>query len=92
MTPVFGIYEANVTDPDGYKEKLLPLVQPKLEKAGVKYLARGGHTRTLVGDEVKNRGVITEASSMDAEMAFWNDADGGGLQSRPKIQNAADRR
>jgi uncharacterized protein (DUF1330 family) len=89
MTPVFGIYEANVTDPDGYKEKLLPLVQPKLEKAGVKYLARGGHTRTLVGDEVKNRGVITEAS---AEMAFWNDADGGGLQSRPKIQNAADRR
>jgi uncharacterized protein (DUF1330 family) len=73
MTPVIGIYEVNVTDPDGYKEKFLPLVVPKLEKAGLKYLARGGKTQTLIGEEAKNRVVITEAPSMDVEMAFWND-------------------
>ena len=72
-TPVIGVFEANVTDPVGYKEKYLPLVMPKAEKAGIKILARG-KTQTLIGDEAKNRVVITEAPSMDAQMAFWNDA------------------
>ncbi len=40
--PVYGIYEANVTDQENYKDRFLSLVVPKLEKNGIKYLARGG--------------------------------------------------
>jgi uncharacterized protein (DUF1330 family) len=73
-TAVYGIYEANVTDQEGYKDKFLSLVVPKLEKNGIKYLARGGKNQTLIGTEAPNRVVVTEAPSMDAEMAFWNEA------------------
>jgi len=72
--PVYGIYEANVTDQENYKDRFLSLVVPKLEKNGIKYLARGGKNQTLIGAEAPNRVVVTEAASMDAEMAFWNEA------------------
>jgi hypothetical protein len=44
--PVYGIYEANVTDAEGYKSKFLSLIT-RLEKNGIKYLARGGETKSL---------------------------------------------
>jgi uncharacterized protein (DUF1330 family) len=72
--PVYGIYEANVTDAEGYKSKFLSLVAPKLEKHGIKYLARGGETKSFIGAPAENRVVITQAKDMDAEMAFWNEA------------------
>jgi uncharacterized protein (DUF1330 family) len=72
--PVYGIYEANVTDQENYKEKFLSLVIPKLEKNGIKYLARGGKNQTLIGMEAPNRVVVTEAPNMDTEMAFWNES------------------
>jgi hypothetical protein len=34
---VYTIYEANVTDPEGYKNNFLKVVAPKLEKHGIKY-------------------------------------------------------
>ena len=52
--PVYGIYEANVTDQENYKDKFLSLVVPKLEKNGIKYLARGGKNQTLIGAEAPN--------------------------------------
>ena len=34
---VYTVYEANVTDPEGYKNNFLKVVAPKLEKHGIKY-------------------------------------------------------
>ena len=39
-----------------------------------KFLARGGKTQSLIGDEAKNRVVLGEYPSMEAFTAFWNDA------------------
>jgi uncharacterized protein (DUF1330 family) len=73
MTPVYAIYEANVTDQDGYKNQFLSVLAPKLEKYHVKFLARGGKTQTLIGDEAKNRVVISQSTREDMT-AFWNEA------------------
>jgi uncharacterized protein (DUF1330 family) len=62
--PVYTIYEVNVTDPDGYKNQFLSLAGPKLEKHGNKFLARGGKTQSLIGDEAENRIVLGEYPSM----------------------------
>jgi uncharacterized protein (DUF1330 family) len=71
---VYTVYEANVTDREGYKNNFLKLVVPKLEQHGIKYLSRAGATRSFMGDAPKNRIVITQAKDMDAVMAFWNDS------------------
>jgi len=72
--PVYTVYEANVTDPDGYKNNFLKVVVPKLEQRGIKYLARGGATKSFVGDPPMNRIVITQAKDMDTVIGFWNDS------------------
>jgi uncharacterized protein (DUF1330 family) len=73
MPMVYAIYEANVTDQDGYKNQFLSLLAPKLEKNHIKFLARGGKTQSLIGDEPKNRVVISQAT-MDDATAFWNES------------------
>jgi uncharacterized protein (DUF1330 family) len=73
MPMTYGVYEANVTDPDNYKSQFLSVVVPKLKQNNIKYLAVGGKTQTAIGDEPKNRIVLTEGS-MDDQMAFWKDA------------------
>ena len=45
---VYTVYEANVTDPEGYKNNFLKVVAPKLEKHGIKYLVRGGAPKALM--------------------------------------------
>ena len=72
--PIYTVYEANVTDPIGYKNNFLKVVAPKLEQHGIKYLTRGLPARSFVGDAPKNRLVITQAKDMDAVMAFWNES------------------
>jgi uncharacterized protein (DUF1330 family) len=72
--PVYTVYEANVTDPEGYKNNFLKVVGPKLEKHGIKYLVRGGPPKGLMGEPPKNRLVITQAKDMDTVTAFWNDS------------------
>ena len=79
---VYTVYEANVTDPEGYKNNFLKVVAPKLEKHGIKYLVRGGAPKALMGEPPKNRLVITQAKDMDAVIAFWND-------SKDEFQNIA---
>ena len=71
---VYTVYEANVIDPEGYKNNFLKVVGPKLEKHGIKYLVRGGAPKALIGEPPKDRLVITQAKNMDAVMAFWNDS------------------
>lgn len=65
-TPVYEIYEANVTDPDGYKNDFLKQLSPIIEKHGLKFLARGGKTETLIGEPAKNRVVISVSPNMAA--------------------------
>jgi uncharacterized protein (DUF1330 family) len=74
--PVYTVYEANVTDPEGYKNNFLKVVVPKLEQHGISYLTRGGATKSFMGDAPKNRIVITQAKDMDTLTAFWDDAKG----------------
>jgi uncharacterized protein (DUF1330 family) len=79
---VYTVYEANVTDPEGYKNNFLKVVAPKLEKHGIKYLTRGGALKALIGEPPKNRLVITKAKDMDTVIAFWN-------ESKDDFQNIA---
>ena len=44
MAPVYQIYEANITDADGYNNDFLKQLAPILEKHQAKFLARGGKT------------------------------------------------
>ena len=71
---IYAVYEANVTDPIGYKNIFLKAMQPKLEQHGIKYLTRGLPARSFMGDEPKNRIAITRAKDMDTVMAFWNES------------------
>ena len=71
---VYTVYEANVTDPEGYKNNFLKVVAPKLEKHGIRYLVRGSAPKALMGEPPKNRLVITQAKDMDTVIAFWNDS------------------
>jgi uncharacterized protein (DUF1330 family) len=71
---IYTVYEANVTDPIGYKNIFLKEVAPKLEQHGIKYLTRGLPARSFMGDAPKNRLVITKAKDMDTVMAFWNES------------------
>jgi uncharacterized protein (DUF1330 family) len=71
---VYSVYEANVIDPEGYKNNFLKVVAPKLEKHGIKYLVRGGAPKALMGEPPKNRLVITQAKDMETLMAFWSES------------------
>jgi hypothetical protein len=51
--PVYTVYEANVTDTEGYKNNFLKVIAPKLEQHGIKYLVRGGAPKALVGETPK---------------------------------------
>jgi len=45
---VYTVYEANVTNPEGYKNNFLKVVAPKLEKHGIRYLVRGSAPKALM--------------------------------------------
>jgi uncharacterized protein (DUF1330 family) len=74
MAPVYQIYEANITDADGYKNDFLKQLAPILEKHQAKFLARGGKTESLIGDPAKNRFVVSTFPNMAAQEAFWNES------------------
>ena len=62
-TPMITVYEANVTDMDGYKNQFLTALQPKIDKAQERWLARGGKTTLLIGKAPENRVVMSMFSS-----------------------------
>jgi uncharacterized protein (DUF1330 family) len=84
------VYEANVTDPEGYKNNFLKAVEPKLEKHGIRYLVRGGAPKALMGEPPKNRLVITQAKDLNAVTAFWNDSKTISETSLPSARTASD--
>lgn len=85
--PAYVVYEANVTNPDGYKNDFLKVIAPKLEKHGVKFLARGGMTKQYIGSPPENRLVIGQYKDMDAANAFYQDAKSDFETLAPKYAN-----
>jgi uncharacterized protein (DUF1330 family) len=68
-TPMITVYEANVTDMDGYKNQFLTALQPKIDKAQERWLARGGKTTSLIGKAPENRVVMSMFSSKASSMS-----------------------
>lgn len=78
----YVIASIDVTDPEtykGYSER----VPATLEKYGGRYLARGGGTTTLEGEESTARNVVIEFDSVEAAQR-WYDS--------PEYQEARSRR
>jgi len=73
-TPMITVYEANVTDMDGYKNQFLTALQPKIDKAQERWLARGGKTTSLIGKAPENRVVMSMFSSKAKLDEFWAEA------------------
>ena len=67
---VYTVYEANVTNPEGYKNNFLKVVAPKLEKHGIRYLVRGSAPKALMGEPPKNRLVITQAKDIESHLSL----------------------
>jgi uncharacterized protein (DUF1330 family) len=65
------IAQVDVTNPQQYGEytKLTPGL---IEKAGGRFVARGGRTTTLEGPEAKGRIVIIEFPSFERAQEFYN--------------------
>jgi uncharacterized protein (DUF1330 family) len=70
-TPMITVYEANVSDMDGYKNQFLTALQPKIDKAQERWLARGGKTTSLIGKAPANRVVMSMFSSKAKLDEFW---------------------
>ena len=70
------IAKINVTNPDQYKEytKATPGI---IEKFGGKFLARGGETVTLEGQEENLRIVLLEFPSLEKAREFYNSKEYG---------------
>jgi len=85
--PVYVVYEANVTDADGYKNVFLKALAPKMEKSSPKFLARGGATKSYMGAPPANRIVIGLYPDMDAANAFYEDTKSDFETLAPKYAN-----
>ena len=71
-TPYIGVYEANVTDMEGYKANFLTPLQPKLD-ADIQERWTG-KTTERVGKAPENRVVIGLYPSKAKLDAFWNES------------------
>jgi uncharacterized protein (DUF1330 family) len=71
---LFEVWEANVTDENGYKNDFLKAIEPKLQKHKVAFLARGFNIgEGLIGEAPKNRIAITVMPNQAAEQAYLDD-------------------
>jgi uncharacterized protein (DUF1330 family) len=85
--PAYVVYEANVTDPDGYKNDFLKAINPALEKHAGKFLARGGMTKQYLGSPPENRVVIAQYEDIAAANAFFEDTKSDFETLAPKYAN-----
>ena len=69
--PAYLIARVNVTDPAKY-ENYKALAPAAIAKYGGKYLARGGATETMEGDNETRRVVILEFPDLAAARTFYN--------------------
>jgi uncharacterized protein (DUF1330 family) len=67
----YVIFDVDIRDPAKYQE-FMSGVKPALEKAGCKYLARGGVHKVYEGDWQPRRLVLLEFPSVAAWEEFYN--------------------
>jgi uncharacterized protein (DUF1330 family) len=67
----YVIFDVDITDITKYQE-FMTGVKPALEKAGAKYLARGGKHTVHEGDWSPRRIVLLEFPSIEAWESFYN--------------------
>jgi uncharacterized protein (DUF1330 family) len=66
----YVIFDVDIRDPARYQE-FMNGVKPALEKAGAKYLARGGAHKVYEGDWQPRRIVLLEFPSVEAWEKFY---------------------
>ncbi|GAC1605326.1 MAG: DUF1330 domain-containing protein [Ramlibacter sp.] len=76
----FVIFDVEIRDPVRYQE-FMQGVKPALEKAGARYLARGGEHKVYEGDWEPRRIVILEFPSVAAWEQFYSGSVYQGLKS-----------
>lgn len=76
----YVIFDVDIRDPKQYQE-FMSGVKPALERAGGKYLARGGAHKVYEGDWQPRRIVLLEFPSIAAFEAFYSGATYQGLKS-----------
>lgn len=69
--PAYVIFDVEIRDMVQYQEFMLG-VKPALEKAGARYLARGGAHKVYEGDWEPRRIVLLEFPSIAAFESFYN--------------------
>jgi uncharacterized protein (DUF1330 family) len=67
----YAIFDVDIRDMKKYQE-FMAGVKPALERAGAKYLARGGAHRVHEGDWQPRRIVLLEFPSLEAFDSFYN--------------------
>jgi uncharacterized protein (DUF1330 family) len=67
----YAIFDVDIRDMTKYQE-FMTGVKPALERAGAKYLARGGAHRVYEGDWQPRRIVLLEFPSLEAFDSFYN--------------------
>ena len=68
------IARVDVTDPEKYKN-YMALTPAAIEKAGGRFIVRGGQVTTLEGPEETRRLVVLEFDSIEAAKAFYHSPD-----------------
>ena len=76
----YVIFDVEISDLKRYQE-FMAGVKPALEKAGARYLARGGAHKVHEGDWEPRRIVLLEFPSIAAWEAFYNGATYRGLKN-----------
>ena len=69
--PAYVIFDVEIRDAAKFQE-FMSGVKPAIEKAGAKYLARGGAHNVHEGDWTPRRIVLLEFPSMEAWEVFYN--------------------
>lgn len=80
----YVIFDVEISDMEQYQEFMLG-VKPALEKAGAKYLARGGQHKVYEGDWEPRRIVLLEFPSIAHWEEFYN---GATYQSLKAVRDA----
>ena len=70
MAAAYVIFDVEIRDPKQYQD-FMTKVKPALEKAGARYLARGGTHKVYEGDWNPRRIVLLEFPSLAAWESFY---------------------
>jgi uncharacterized protein (DUF1330 family) len=74
-SPIYAVFEVNVTDADAYKKEFVPLMAGNVQKAGGHILAGTQNVITLEGAPQKLRVAIQRWDSMEQFQAYRDSAE-----------------